>query len=125
MISRTKFYLDKRNGKLMGVCAGFADYFGIDVMWVRVAVVLLTLFAGGWPILIYPIIGIVADAKPRELYDIPADEQAFWRRVRTSPSVTIRDTRGSFRDIDRRLRDVEAYMTSSNRSLSAEIDRLR
>ncbi len=23
--SRTKFYLDKRNGKMMGVCAGLAD----------------------------------------------------------------------------------------------------
>ena len=25
--SRTRFYLDKRNGKIMGVCAGIADYF--------------------------------------------------------------------------------------------------
>ena len=34
--SRTKFYLDKRNGKVMGVCAGIADYTGLDVTLVRI-----------------------------------------------------------------------------------------
>src|SRR3546814_12795807 len=29
--SRTKFYLDKQNAKWSGVCAGIADYSGIDV----------------------------------------------------------------------------------------------
>jgi len=29
--SRTRFYRDKRNGKLFGVCAGIADYTGFDV----------------------------------------------------------------------------------------------
>mgnify|MGYP006204019789 CR=1 FL=1 len=27
--SRTRFYLDKRNGKIMGVCAGIANYLAI------------------------------------------------------------------------------------------------
>src|SRR5690349_20384436 len=34
--SRTRFYLDKRNGKFMGVCAGIADYTGFDVTLVRI-----------------------------------------------------------------------------------------
>ena len=29
--SRTKFYLDKQNSKWLGVCAGIADYTGIDL----------------------------------------------------------------------------------------------
>ena len=29
---RTKFYRDKINGKIMGVCAGIADYTGVDVL---------------------------------------------------------------------------------------------
>ena len=29
--SRTRFYRDKRNGKIMGICAGIADYTGFDV----------------------------------------------------------------------------------------------
>ena len=31
------FYLDKQNAKWKGVCAGIADYTGIEVIWVRVA----------------------------------------------------------------------------------------
>ena len=45
---RTKFYLDKQNGKWMGVCSGIADYTGIDVVWVRVGAVLVTLM-GAFP----------------------------------------------------------------------------
>ncbi len=30
MNARRKFHLDRRNGKIMGVCAGIADYFNID-----------------------------------------------------------------------------------------------
>ncbi|MEM1196968.1 MAG: PspC domain-containing protein, partial [Pseudomonadota bacterium] len=32
---RTKLYRDKHNGKIMGVCAGVAEYTGIDAIWVR------------------------------------------------------------------------------------------
>ncbi len=54
--------LDKRNGKLMGVCAGVANRFGWDVTLVRVGFVLATLFGFGSAILVYLIIGLVARA---------------------------------------------------------------
>jgi len=41
------FALDRRNGKIMGVCAGLSNRTGIDVTLVRIAVVLLTLCALG------------------------------------------------------------------------------
>ena len=37
---RTTLYRDKHKGKLMGVCAGIADYTGINAIWVRIGVVL-------------------------------------------------------------------------------------
>ena len=37
------FTLDRRNGKIMGVCAGIANRTGLDVTILRVALVLLTL----------------------------------------------------------------------------------
>ena len=52
-------------------------------------------------------------------------EQQFWQRVRQSPARTAREVRAQFRDIDRRLADVESYYVSSNPRLSAEIERLR
>ncbi len=41
------FTLDRRNGKIMGVCAGIANRTGIEVTLLRVALVLLTLCALG------------------------------------------------------------------------------
>lgn len=123
---RTGFYLDKRNRRLKGVCAGIADYFGWDRTWVRLGFVLATIFAFG-PILplAYLAVAWAADAKPAKLYDESAEERQFWKNVRVAPQRTVRDVNASFRESDRRLRDIEAYMTSSNRSLANEIDRLR
>ncbi|CAH0351874.1 MULTISPECIES: PspC domain-containing protein [unclassified Sphingobium] len=41
------FTLDRRNGKIMGVCAGLAERTGVDVVIIRLALVLLTLLAFG------------------------------------------------------------------------------
>jgi phage shock protein C len=123
---RTKFYLDKRNAKLMGVCSGIADYTGVEVTWVRVGMVLLTILGGfPWTLLAYVITGWVASDKPREFYDADPDATKFWQGVRAAPGRSVRDVRARFRDIDRRLADVEAHVTSSNSRLAREIESLR
>lgn len=121
---RTRFYRDKVNGKFLGVCSGIADYTGVDVLWVRLGAVFLTLMGSGFPLLAYFLIGIFAAKKPSHLY-VDRGEQKFWQGVRQSPTRTAREVRASFRDIDRRLADVEAYYVTSNPRLSAEIERLR
>jgi phage shock protein C len=55
------FRLDKERGKLMGVCAGISDYFGLDVTLVRVAWAIGTLVGFGSLVLIYVAIGLIAD----------------------------------------------------------------
>lgn len=122
---RTKFYLDKRNAKFLGVCSGIADFTGIDATWIRVAMLLGTVFGAGFLVVAYFAIAWIAEKKPYALYDQDADTQAFWQRARVAPQRTIRDVNSSFRDIDRRLRDIEGYVTSSNRRLASEIDSLR
>ena len=119
----TKFYRDKVNGKFMGVCAGIADYTGIDVLWVRIGFLVLA-FSMGWPFLIYFGLGFLADKKPPRLY-ADRDEQKFWQGVRQSPARTAREVRSTFRDIDRRLAEVEQFYVSGNPRLSAEIEKLR
>lgn len=122
---RTKFYLDKQNAKWKGVCAGIADYTGVDVTWVRVGVVLVT-FMGAfpWTLIAYWVAAWIAEPKPNGLYD-DAEEAKFWQGVRQSPTRSSRDVRSKFRDIDRRLADVEVYYTSRNSALANEIDSLR
>ncbi|MDG6078673.1 PspC domain-containing protein [Erythrobacter litoralis] len=56
-----KFRLDKRNGKLGGVCAGISDYFGLDVTMIRIVFVLGTLIGFGSLLLIYLAIWLIAD----------------------------------------------------------------
>jgi phage shock protein C len=121
----TKFYLDKRNGKFMGVCAGIADYTGVDVTLVRVGTVLLTVLGSGMTIIAYFVVGWIAPKKPRELRDETPEQTKFWQGVRASPARTVRDVRSRFRDIDRRLAEVETYVTSSNSRLAREIEQLR
>ncbi|HEY9090569.1 envelope stress response membrane protein PspC [Parasphingorhabdus sp.] len=123
--SRTKFYLDKRRAKWSGVCAGIADYTGINVFWVRIAAVIATItFAFPWTLVAYWIAAKSFDPKPSELYGSEEDQQ-FWQGVRQSPHRTARDVRSRFREIDRRLADMELYYTSKNTTLSNEIESLR
>ncbi len=120
---RTTFYRDKQSAKLMGVCSGLEDYTGINAIWWRLAFVILTITSGiGIPI--YFVLGFLASKKPAHLY-VDRDEEKYWQRVRQSPKRTAREIRARFRDIDRRLAEVEHHYVSSNPRLSAEIERLR
>mgnify|MGYP001792352372 CR=1 FL=1 len=120
---RTKLYRDKHNGKLMGVCAGIAEYTGVDAFWIRLGMVALVI-AQGWPLFLYLAMGFILNKKPPHLYR-DEGEQHYWQRVRQSPQRTAREIRASFRDIDRRLASVEAHYVTSNPRLTAEIERLR
>ena len=144
---RTKFYLDKQNGKWMGVCSGIADYTGIDALWVRLAAVLLTCFGlAGFTIFAYIMIAWLADDKPMYLYSEEEEDRLLrrmeQRRVRRSRGLDrglnlsgfgmTRETARSSRlrsdisDIDRRVAEMEEhYKTSSTSRLAAEIDSLR
>lgn len=55
------FRLDKRDGKLMGVCAGLANYTGVDAFWIRLGLVLVTILLTGLTIPVYIAAGLIAD----------------------------------------------------------------
>jgi phage shock protein C len=123
---RTKFYLDKRNRKWLGVCAGIADYTGVDVTLIRVGLVLVTCIGGGpWTIIAYFLINWMANDKPSEFYETSREDEKFWQTVRARPGASVRDVRAKFRDIDRRIADIETHVTSQNTALAREIDALR
>ncbi len=85
-----------------------------------------TVFLSSGSILpVYFIAGLVAPDKPRELETSDTEEREFWRSVRASPTSTARDIRIRLKDIDRRLADIESYVTTENRSLAREIEQLR
>ena len=123
---KTKFYRDKANGKVCGVCAGIADYFGVDVTLVRIGFAAAAVLTGiGIPL--YFIAAWIAPVKNEAARQFDRDPQAkkFWQDVRKNPRRTARAVSGRFRELDRRLATVEAFVTSPDRRLAREIDSLR
>ncbi|OYQ30659.1 PspC domain-containing protein [Sandarakinorhabdus cyanobacteriorum] len=55
-----QFLVNKTEGKVMGVCAGIANYMGWDVSLVRIAFVAAAVFGVGSPIILYLLIGLIA-----------------------------------------------------------------
>ncbi|WP_108788235.1 envelope stress response membrane protein PspC [Erythrobacter sp. Alg231-14] len=121
---RTTLYRDSHNAKILGVCSGISEYTGINRTWVRLGAVFLALATQGFALLAYIVAGFVLKKKPPYLYS-DNQEQQYWQRVRQSPKRTAREIRARFRDIDRRLADVETYYVSNNPRLTAEIEELR
>lgn len=122
---RTKFYLDRQNAKWKGVCAGIADYTGVDVLWVRVALLAMTLGAQQWWLVaLYWLVAWMAQDQPSNLYQGPEDAK-FWQGVRSNPKRSTTEVRSTFRELDRRLADLETLYTSRNSQLASEIESLR
>jgi phage shock protein C len=116
-MARKTFRLDRGNGKLMGVCAGLANYTGIDVTLIRVGVVVVTLLgAFPWTLIAY---GVAAWAAKPKQSRFAEPEEAPVRRV------SAKDVRDSMSDIDRRMIAIDAYVAGADSRLSREIEELR
>jgi phage shock protein C len=60
-IKMTKLMLNRANKKIVGVCAGLADWSGLDVTVIRILFVLATIFGFGSALLIYVVLALVLD----------------------------------------------------------------
>lgn len=61
--------LDKRNGKLGGVCAGVARYFDISRFWIRLAAVIGLVMAPSTALIAYGLAYLILDDQPRRYRD--------------------------------------------------------
>lgn len=124
--SRDKFYLDKKHKLIGGVCAGLADYFGLDRWLVRIITITLFLFTNSLVICIYILAWIIFDNKPGDYIDDELEKEfAFERMKRKFTSGNgFSDTRNRFNQLELRMRRLEAYITSKQFNLSREINDL-
>jgi phage shock protein C len=120
---QSRLYRNPRDGWLRGVCAGLGDYFGVSASWFRWAFALGTLFFFFPTVFIYFGAGFLLAERPEHLYDTP-EEERFWRGVRVTPARTYSGLAHRFRSMERRLRSIEALVTSREFRLSREIDKL-
>ena len=112
-----KFRLNRREGKWLGVCAGIADFTGVDAILIRVALIVLTV-AGGfpWTLLAYGL--IYWAAKPKRGARQERDD------VFAEPGM-LRGDPGPQREIDRRIAEVDSFVAHSNSRLAREFEELR
>ena len=65
-----ELYRDPINGKLSGVCAGLANYFGLEVWLVRIMVISAALLGGSFlVILAYLAMTFMIEKQPRRYVD--------------------------------------------------------
>jgi len=112
-----KFEVDRANGKIAGVCAGFANMTGMDVTIVRIGLVLLTVtIAFPWSLIAYAVAAFAGQPKRGASHALSRSGQR---------SVSREETRERVRSLDLRMQAIETYVTSSNSQLAREIEELR
>jgi phage shock protein C len=101
-----------RDGVIMGVCKGLANYFDLNVFWVRVVAVTLLLFTGLWPVAgLYVVIGLLMKPEPVLPFSNDAEQEFYESYVGSRPMAISRIKR-KFEHLDRRLRRMEDVITS-------------
>jgi phage shock protein C len=119
-----RLFRDKEHAVLAGVCAGIAEYFGLNRKGVRLVTFLIILFPPffGFVIISYIVLAIVLPVKPGDLFE--SSEQAeFWRGVSNAPSDVFGALRHRFRELNHRLEKMEAFVTSREFEIDRELGR--
>ena len=117
--SPRRLYRDTERGKIFGVCAGIADYFGFQVCATRWLTVIAAMFFMPFVMFAYIALAVLLPTKPRDMYRDDREEK-FWRSMRTSPSTTFSNVRHSFRRMEARVQKMERYVTSPRFNLDRE-----
>ncbi|MBD3317142.1 MAG: PspC domain-containing protein [Chitinivibrionales bacterium] len=101
-----------RRGIILGVCKGVADNFGIPVVGVRIAAILLSLFTAFWPVMLgYVVAALIMRPEP-VVPPRTLDEREFYESYITSRSTALGRLKDQFDRLDRRIGRMEDIVTS-------------
>ncbi|MFP4208973.1 MAG: envelope stress response membrane protein PspC [Wenzhouxiangella sp.] len=118
--NRNRLYRDSDRAIIAGVCAGLADWTGINRAGLRLVVVLLALPFTFVMVVGYLVLWLLLPKRPRDLYRDEHDEE-FWQEVRRSPRDSVGHLNRRFRSLDERLQRMEAWLTSSEYRIDREL----
>jgi len=100
-----------RDGVFLGVCKGVADYFDLRVFWVRLALVVVFICSGFWPVLgIYLVAAFFMRPEPVKPI-LSEEEQEFYDSYVHSQRSAAQRLKKKFHDLDRRIRRMEDKVT--------------
>jgi phage shock protein C len=101
-----------RNGLLLGVCRGIAEYFDFSVFWTRAIVLILLFFSGLWPIMaLYFIAALLM--KPEPIIPIESDDQQeFYNSYIYSRKGATDRLKRRYENLERRIERMEHTVTT-------------
>lgn len=117
-----RIYRDPARRWIAGICAGIANHLGVPVFWVRLLAV-LPLMSPLMPLVVlsYIVATLRIPLEPESLYE-DAEEQEFVRSVHHAPSATFGELRHRMRNLEHRLRRLEAYVTSPEFNIDQDLN---
>lgn len=124
-----ELYRDPENGKIGGVCAGIATFFGAEIWVVRILVVSAFLLGGGLLVVMaYMAAYLFLDKMP---YEKRSQHHFSDHKVKNkpwqagqSPSNLAKQLNNEFDQMESKLRKMEAYVTSSSFKVNREFKNL-
>jgi phage shock protein C len=129
-IMNRRLYRDPQNGVLGGVCAGLAEYFGTETWMVRILVVsAFLLSAGFFVVLAYIAACLILEKIPEErkqqqsVYKAHNVKQKSWQAGRSAEQI-LQSVDAELAEMERNIRHMEAYVTSSAFKVEREINDL-
>lgn len=132
-------YRDPVNGKIGGICAGIAEYFGIETWIVRIAAVVAFFLGFGVATTIaYLAAMLMIEKKPIELYREQSnayftqrtqgahhqEANAQGEHMNLSPEQALADIENTLTTTEGRIREMEGYVTSREFELNRKFNQL-
>jgi len=121
-----RFRRNKIDGRLGGVCAGIADYTGIDTVLIRILAVIGLFMSGGAIIWLYMALWIFVPKDHRAPYYREEREAGRARREARRAAQASDDRRNTnFRDVKSKFRSLEARLAGLERAITSSEWQLR
>jgi len=112
---------DTVNGKIAGVCAGLGGYLTIRTKWIRLFLILVSVFGFFVPAVIaYIVLALLMPAAPTGFSYGTLDE----RGQPAPPEAMNTNLRDHFHMLDKRLATMEAWVTSEDYRLRQQFKNL-
>ena len=110
-ISRRGLYRS-RDGIILGVCRGVADYFDFSAFWIRAIVIVVFIFSGFWPIIgIYILAALLMKSAPG-VSGRKGSKRNFHCRYDRARRETAERFKRKWGHLEKRIRRMEAKVTS-------------
>ncbi|WP_111979132.1 envelope stress response membrane protein PspC [Algibacillus agarilyticus] len=135
MTNGKKFEIKRNtdNGKIAGVCAGIADYYGWETWLVRIIAVSGLFLSGSFFFFAYIALWIILDKKPSGRNwrsNLTRDDNIHFEikskvwQAGEPPKRAFHEIKATFDHLEVKLQKIERYVTSKQYSVNREINRL-